>query len=75
MGCAHEDGWISRQGGTVCAQREKHTSRPSLFSSPLGLNSSFSFCRKTRLLWSVSWRQGGGGREVYLVILGLHLQD
>ena len=65
MGRAREDGWVSKQGGPgVLTERETRTSSSSLCFSPLGLNSSFSFCRKTRLLWSVSWR-GVGGKSAF----------
>lgn len=32
MGCTHEDRWVSRQGGTACARREKHIPAGHYFS-------------------------------------------
>ena len=52
------DEWAGGAG-----QRWAHTISMLILLSPLGLNSSFSFSRNTRLLWSVSWRKKKKGKS------------
>lgn len=56
-GCTPKE--VGERAGSA-GQRRAHTISTLILVSPLGLNSSFSFSRNARLLWSVSWRKKKG---------------
>lgn len=70
-GCTPKE--VGERAGSA-GQRRAHTISTLFLVSPLGLNSSFSFSRNARLLWSVSWRKKRK-KQILSALGALRLQD